>query len=82
LIINICDQGQGISDHDASKIYEPFFTTKSTKETGGLGLGLPISKRLVDAMGGHMSLQNHTEGGAVLKLELPLEIIPMEGEHE
>jgi signal transduction histidine kinase len=68
----VSDQGPGIPDDVAGRIFEPFFTTKSGKETGGLGLGLSISKGLVAAMGGDLRFRSHGHGGTTFELRLPL----------
>jgi signal transduction histidine kinase len=52
--LDIVDNGQGISEGNISKIFTPFFTTK--REKGGTGLGLVISKSLLKAHGGDISI--------------------------
>ncbi|MCY1177320.1 hypothetical protein D9M73_176240 [compost metagenome] len=47
---------------------EPFFTTKTSAK--GLGLGLAICDTLLRALGGHLELGNHPEGGALVQLHL------------
>ena len=49
--VNICDTGLGIGAQNAKKIFEPFF---STKEAKGTGLGLWISKGIIQKYGGHI----------------------------
>jgi signal transduction histidine kinase len=49
MLVNICDTGVGIRPEHAAKIFEPFF---STKETKGTGLGLWISRGIVQKYGG------------------------------
>ncbi|MEM8739580.1 MAG: ATP-binding protein [Planctomycetota bacterium] len=66
--IVVADTGPGLPDHAAERIFNPFFTTRST----GTGLGLAIVHRIVDAHGGAISVQNHPDhGGAVFTLKLP-----------
>jgi len=66
--ITIQDSGPGISRSDMDQIFEPFFTTKSAH---GLGLGLSISKRIIESMGGEMTVTNCDEPqGAVFTITL------------
>lgn len=58
--ISICDTGVGISPEDAKHLFEPFFTTKSTK---GTGLGLWISKGIVQKYGGAIRFRTLKVGG-------------------
>ena len=71
--ISVSDQGVGISDEVAAKIFEPFFSTK-TGTRQGMGLGLSVSKSLVDAMGGTISIENAHAEGACFKVTLPRRI--------
>ncbi|TWI49291.1 two-component system C4-dicarboxylate transport sensor histidine kinase DctB [Pseudomonas duriflava] len=62
------DNGPGFSAEALARAHEPFFTTKAT--TQGLGLGLAICDTLLRALGGHLHLSNHHEGGAEVRLHL------------
>ncbi|PCJ21918.1 MAG: PAS domain-containing sensor histidine kinase [Gammaproteobacteria bacterium] len=68
LLLHVSDNGPGISDHDKSKIMEPFFTTKST----GTGLGLSVVRAIVRAHGGVFSLNPQVRTGAGFIIQLPL----------
>lgn len=57
--ISILDTGAGIQPEDAEKIFQPFFSTKSTK---GTGLGLWISKGIVQKYDGRISFRSHRRG--------------------
>jgi two-component system sensor histidine kinase HydH len=66
--ITVADTGPGLPDAVAERIFNPFFTTRST----GTGLGLAIVHRIVDAHGGSIAVHNDpARGGAVFVLELP-----------
>lgn len=54
----VSDNGPGLPG-DSEQVFEPFFTTKSVKQ--GLGLGLSISRQIVDALGGTLTGQNRTD---------------------
>ncbi len=69
ITVEIRDEGPGIDPRVGSNIYEPFFTTK---EVGaGTGLGLAVSLRLVERMGGRLRHVRDREGGACFHLSLP-----------
>lgn len=63
------DNGAGIPDHLRDRIAEPFFTTKLTGE--GLGLGLSISRAILDEFGGGMDFETREEGGCTFRIDLP-----------
>lgn len=67
LIFSIEDDGDGISDENKDKIFQPFFTTKST----GSGLGLAIVNRYIEAHSGSIKVMNSTLGGAKFEVFLP-----------
>ncbi|WP_352297215.1 cache domain-containing protein [Pseudoalteromonas sp. 20-MNA-CIBAN-0454] len=59
--LSILDTGSGIEHHTLGSIFEPFYSTKSST---GLGLGLSISKQIIDSFDGRLSAHNRPEGGA------------------
>jgi signal transduction histidine kinase len=72
------DTGPGVPAEHAEKIFDLFFTTKSTK--GGTGIGLPIARKLVWAMSGQLTLESGLESGATFRVVLPAgEPNPAEG---
>jgi PAS domain S-box-containing protein len=70
--ISIADQGAGIPEEVRPRIFEPFFTTKSKLTTGGLGLGLSVSKSLVESMRGTLAFETQVGAGTVFQITLPL----------
>lgn len=64
--LRIRDHGPGIDPSELGKVFEPFYTTKPASE--GLGLGLSISHRIVESLGGKLSASNHSDGGACFEL--------------
>jgi signal transduction histidine kinase len=71
-IILIDDGGPGIPAPDREKVFQPFFSTKAHGE--GTGLGLPLCRKLVEAQGGQIVVEDAPLGGARLVISLPLEI--------
>jgi signal transduction histidine kinase len=67
LRIEIADTGSGISEEEAKKIFEPFYTTKEQ----GLGLGMPYSKKIIDQHGGTFSLDSRPGEGTTISIALP-----------
>jgi signal transduction histidine kinase len=61
------DRGPGIPASIREKIFTPFFTTKSK----GTGLGLPTTKRLIDAHAGRIGIECPSGGGTIVTVELP-----------
>ncbi|HRK85323.1 MAG TPA: ATP-binding protein [Alcaligenes faecalis] len=66
VVLTVRDNGPGIDPHHLSRLFEPFFTTRSD----GLGLGLSLSESLAQAMGGGLTAFNDPMGGAVFALDL------------
>jgi two-component system NtrC family sensor kinase len=69
VIATIRDTGIGIPADTLPRIFEPFYTTKEVGK--GTGLGLAIAYGIVQDHGGQIIAANHSEGGAVLTVELP-----------
>lgn len=76
IMIDVRDNGPGVAEELQSRLFEPFFTTRSAGE--GTGLGLAISQGLAESMDGSLGLVGGGdaagEGGAVFRLRLPLEV--------
>lgn len=65
--LTVQDTGAGIEPAVLARIFEPFFTTKSA----GMGMGLSVSRAIVQAHGGRLSVENAPEGGAIFRVQLP-----------
>jgi C4-dicarboxylate-specific signal transduction histidine kinase len=65
--VAVCDSGPGLDPALLERIFEPFYTTKEN----GLGMGLAISRAIVDAHDGRLSAAADPGGGAIFRLVLP-----------
>jgi two-component system sensor histidine kinase HydH len=70
--IQVSDTGGGIPKDDLTKIFDPYFTTK----TSGTGLGLAIAHNIVEAMGGTIKVESQPETGTAFKLVIPIKEKP------
>lgn len=66
--IEVSDTGPGIADEVAGRLFQPFITTKA----GGMGIGLSISRRIIQSHGGDLTYRKNEAGGATFSFTLPL----------
>ena len=69
LLMTFVDSGKGIPAEDLRRIYEPFFTNGKAK---GVGLGLTITRDIIERHAGQLTIQSPAESGAVVDIWLPL----------
>lgn len=69
--LDISDDGAGVPQAELDAIFEPFFRSASTNTFSGYGLGLAITRRIVEAHGGRVSAANLAQGGLQVTLLLP-----------
>ena len=70
--VQIRDQGVGIAAEDRRRIFDRYQRGASFRSFGGIGLGLYISKQIVDAHGGKISVKSQLGFGSTFSLELPI----------
>jgi two-component system, OmpR family, sensor kinase len=72
-VIAVSDAGPGVSPEEAERLFEPFYRGKASHATGaaGVGLGLAISRVLVQRQGGRISLNGSGQEGATFSMHLP-----------
>ena len=66
-VVEIADDGDGIDPSNLDRIFDPFFTKKST----GTGLGLAFTSHVIEAHNGCVVASNRKEGGALFRVEIP-----------
>ncbi|MDQ2924151.1 MAG: ATP-binding protein, partial [Acidobacteriota bacterium] len=72
--IQVADDGSGMSPEVLRRIYDPFFTTKSTPKQGqrkGTGLGLAVTYGIMQEHAGKIHVQSEVGEGTVFRLEFP-----------
>jgi signal transduction histidine kinase len=76
VIVRVTDDGPGIPEDDKTNLFEPFFRVdrSRSKKTAGYGLGLSISKRIVEAHGGVIVVENNATNGASFIVTLPTSV--------
>jgi CheY-like chemotaxis protein len=76
LRFEVSDTGIGVPENEVERIFEPFQQlADSARRAGGTGLGLTISRRLVERMGGTLRLESRIGQGSTFGFELPLQTI-------
>lgn len=74
IVIEVTDDGPGVSEEDLPRLFEPFFRTRESAEkdgNGGTGLGLAIARRAVELHHGSIEARNGDDGGFVVRISLP-----------
>lgn len=66
-VLTVSDTGEGVSGDNLTRIFEPFFSTKQD----GLGIGLPMARRVIEEHGGKMEFDSVPDSGSEVKLIIP-----------
>ncbi len=69
--LSVSDEGPGVAPEDRQRIFEPYVQAGDESHAGGLGLGLAICKRLVEAHGGTIGVRERPGGGSCFAFTLP-----------
>lgn len=73
LTLKVTDTGTGIPAEEMNKIFEPFYTTKPVGPGHGIGLGLSISRKIMEEYGGHIKVESTIGRGSTFTLFFPAE---------
>jgi PAS domain S-box-containing protein len=74
--IEVRDEGEGIPPNDQERIFDEFVQLGKTQLQDGTGLGLPISRRLAELLGGSLTVESNVGEGSVFRLTLPKNLEP------
>ena len=66
--VSVCDCGRGTADENLERLFEPFFTTKPE----GMGMGLSISRSIIEAHDGRLWAERNPDRGLTFRFTLPL----------
>ena len=82
VVLKVCDDGSGVDPSDRQRIFERFARLEEgrTRDSGGAGLGLALSRRIVEHHGGHLHVEDSPTGGACFVVSLPSAHWSPEGE--
>jgi signal transduction histidine kinase len=69
LAIVVTDNGEGIATEDLPRLFDPYFTTRRT----GTGIGLAISRNIIEGLGGRITVASEPDRGTEVRIELPLD---------
>jgi len=68
IVVTVRDWGIGIASEDVPHVFDPYFTTRRA----GTGLGLPISRNIIEGLGGSVSVSSRQGEGTEIRIELPI----------
>jgi signal transduction histidine kinase len=69
--IRVQDQGEGVPDRDAARIFDRFVQLDASRRNGGAGLGLPIARWIAELHGGTLVLESSSRAGSTFRIVLP-----------
>jgi signal transduction histidine kinase len=74
VVITVDDEGPGIPPSEREKVFDPFYRIGSSRDpdTGGVGLGLSVTRSIIWEHGGEITLASRKGGGLSVRVELPL----------
>ena len=72
VVVSVRDSGPGISEQNLPRLFDAFFTTRST----GMGMGLAICSSIIESHGGQIWAANNPDGGATFSFSLPAAVVP------
>jgi signal transduction histidine kinase len=76
IVVSVRDRGPGVAPEEAERIFDPFYRSESSSGVKGMGIGLAVCKRLLEAYGGRVWLAQREGGGSDFSFNLPLATEP------
>jgi K+-sensing histidine kinase KdpD len=70
-IVDVLDSGAGIPPEEQAFIFDPFWRSQTAGQVAGVGIGLAVCKRLVEAQGGEIMYMPREEGGSCFRIAIP-----------
>ena len=77
VVVSVRDRGPGVPPEEADRIFAPFYRSENASGVKGMGIGLAVCKRLLEAYGGNVWLAPHEGGGSDFSFSLPLASEPL-----
>jgi hypothetical protein len=74
MLISVLDRGPGVPEEIGDRIFEPFYSSKPVEGSSGLGLGLSVTRTLVETLKGRISFSSRPGGGTIFNVSLPLDV--------
>jgi two-component system NtrC family sensor kinase len=68
VVVTVRDRGIGIAPEHLARVFDPYFTTRRT----GTGIGLAISRNIIEGLGGRITVSSQLDRGTEVRIELPL----------
>jgi signal transduction histidine kinase len=72
VVVMVRDSGVGIPPEHLTRVFDPYFTTRRT----GTGIGLAISRNIIEGLGGRITVTSQVDRGTEVRIELPLQPTP------
>lgn len=81
ILVGVEDHGSGLSTEEAAHVFEPFYRTDQARRDGrpGVGLGLPVARRIAAAFGGLLEVRSEPGSGSIFTLRLPAVSVASDG---
>jgi K+-sensing histidine kinase KdpD len=79
IVVSVLDEGTGIRNEEVEHLFEPFYRSEETAHVQGMGIGLTVCRRLLEAQGGRIWASPRPTGGSRFSFSLPIATAPDHG---